>query len=36
MGGFAALGLVGSVLGAAGASTLPAQAAIGDPITGTI
>lgn len=35
-GGLVALGLVASVLGAAGASTLPAQAAVGDPITGTI
>ncbi|WP_158602809.1 SdrD B-like domain-containing protein [Jiangella rhizosphaerae] len=36
MGTLAALGVVGSVLGAAGASTLPAEAAVGDPITGTI
>ncbi|WP_046772467.1 SdrD B-like domain-containing protein [Jiangella alkaliphila] len=33
---FASLAVVGSVLGAAGASTIPAQAAVGDPITGTI
>ncbi|WP_325048158.1 SdrD B-like domain-containing protein, partial [Jiangella anatolica] len=35
-GAVTALGVVASTLGAAGLATLPAQAAVGDPITGTI